>query len=528
MSIKKRLYLSVGVVAIVLIGLALFSTITIRETEKSIVDIEKYPEIQALIGSRTIDHFKWVDALQETIFLGKEFTGQIDPTKCALGQWYYNFTPPKELEDTYKKIEEPHRRFHATAPKIIEAVKKGNRALALKIYQEETLPLLEQAQRSLTELNLSMSQIITGKLKDIESLESKMLSITVIIYAGIIGALLLGFTLFIVKPVKKGLSEISERIQEFSMGDFSKEININSNDEIGKMASELNKMAKKLKEIIYEIKSTADSVASASNQLSAASEQMSRGIQEHSDRSSQIASSAIEMSQTIMDIAKNTSNIAATAKDAERIAQDGGTIVNKSIKEVDSIAETVNETAKMISLLGERSKQIGEIVNVIRDIADQTNLLALNAAIEAARAGEQGRGFAVVADEVRKLAERTAKATSEIADMINTIQSEVEKVVSSMQNVAKKTKTGVELSEQAGNALQSIVDSITNLNSMIQQIASATEEISRTSESISSDIEVIANISKESSASAEQVASSAIELAKLASNLQSIVEQFKV
>ncbi len=528
MTIKKKLYLAVGVISIILTGLALFTAILINQIKVYLANIQGYPEIQALIGSRTIDHYKWVDALRETIFLGKEFTGQIDHTKCALGQWYYSFTPPKELEDVYKKIEEPHKKLHATALRIINAVKKRNRTLALKIYEEETKPLLEQVQQALTELRLGVKKIIDREIASIQSSENRMLRATIIIYAGIIGALLLGFMIFIVKPVKNGFSEISEWIREFSEGNLSKEINIHSNGEIGNMASEFDKMAKKLREIIADLKSTADNVASASNQLSAASEQMSRGIQEQSDRSSQIATSAIEMSQTIMDIAKNASNIALTAKEAEKIAQEGGEIVNKSIKEVEAIAETVNETAKMISLLGERSKQIGEIVSVISDIADQTNLLALNAAIEAARAGEQGRGFAVVADEVRKLAERTAKATSEIADMIKTIQGEVEKVVSSMQGATEKTKIGVELSEQARNALQSIVHSINSLNSMIQQIASATEEISRVSESISSDIETIANISKESYVSSEQVASSAFELAKLASNLQSISEQFKV
>jgi methyl-accepting chemotaxis protein len=275
---------------------------------------------------------------------------------------------------------------------------------------------------------------------------------------------------------------------------------IERNDEVGQLLTAMGKMAEKLKGIMAELKSTADNVASASNQLSASSEQMSRGTTEQSGRASQIATSSSEMSQTVIDIAKNASNIASAAGDAAKTAQDGGNVVNKSVQEVKAIADTVSETAKMVSSLGERSKQIGEIVSVINDIADQTNLLALNAAIEAARAGEQGRGFAVVADEVRRLAERTAKATSEIGDMIKAIQDEVQKAVTSMNEGTKRVNVGVELSTQAGNALNGIVKSVNNLQTMVQQIASATEEMSTVSETISGDIETIASVSKETSA----------------------------
>ncbi len=179
------------------------------------------------------------------------------------------------------------------------------------------------------------------------------------------------------------------------------------------------------------------------------------------------------------------------------------------------------------SIIIARQKNIGEIVSVIKDIADQTNLLALNAAIEAARAGEQGRGFAVVADEVRKLAERTSKATSEIGSMIGAIQDEVQKAVASMNEGTKRVEIGVEYSSNAGEALKNIVRSVDNLQSMVQQIASATEEMSTVSEQISSDIETIANVSKETSAGSEQIAQSSSDLARLASKLSDLVRQFR-
>jgi methyl-accepting chemotaxis protein len=178
--------------------------------------------------------------------------------------------------------------------------------------------------------------------------------------------------------------------------------------------------------------------------------------------------------------------------------------------------------------LGEKSKQIGAIVAVINDIADQTNLLALNAAIEAARAGEQGRGFAVVADEVRKLAERTAKATSEITQMIGSIQDEVDKAVYAMNHTNEKVNVGLQYSVEAGEQLKAIVQSVTSLQSMVQHIASATEEMSTTSEAISGDIQAVAGGAKEISGGSDQIAHSSSELARLAGQLKNIADQFKV
>jgi methyl-accepting chemotaxis protein len=195
---------------------------------------------------------------------------------------------------------------------------------------------------------------------------------------------------------------------------------------------------------------------------------------------------------------------------------------------VREIATTVDDLAKLMMSLGDGSKQIGEIVSVIKDIADQTNLLALNAAIEAARAGEQGRGFAVVADEVRKLAEKTAHSTSEIGNMIKAIQDETDKAVVSMEEGTKKVAVGVDLANQAGDSLHKIVESVQNLQGMVQQIASATDEMSTVSEQISNDIEVIADVSKETSASSTQISQEAVNLSKLSIDLKNEAGHFRV
>jgi len=335
-------------------------------------------------------------------------------------------------------------------------------------------------------------------------------------------------TLVINRLISAPLKEVIQLTGRIAEGDLTQSITATSTDEIGLLASTTAAMAGKLKAVITETKSASENLASASEELSTSSGQMARGMGEQSQRAAQIATSSEEMSQTVIDVARNSSAMAGSADDTARIAREGEVIVNKSVEEVKAIAETVKESSRLITSLGERSQQIGDIINVIKDIADQTNLLALNAAIEAARAGEQGRGFAVVADEVRKLAERTTKATAEIAGVIKAIQDEVQSTVRNMEQGTRRVETGVELVNNAGSALQSIVRSVEGLREMVQHIAAATEEMSTVSEQISSDIESIANVSRDTSSGSEHISGSAAELAKLSVNLQALVGQFKV
>ena len=351
----------------------------------------------------------------------------------------------------------------------------------------------------------------------------------------VILAVIVGFAIFFAQLIIGGLQKqlggepayVTGIVQRVAEGDLLLTIEYNEKYENSLLAN-MKIMVEKMKKVMGDVKSTADNLASASQELSASAEQMSRGVSEQSGRATQIATASTEMSQTIVDVAKNSSNIASSASDTVKVADSGKAIVTKSVEEVQAIAETVNESAKLVSSLGERSKQIGDIVSVIKDIADQTNLLALNAAIEAARAGEQGRGFAVVADEVRKLAERTAKATSEISGMIKSIQEEMEQAVVSMEDGTKRVETGVEFSAQAGEALQNIVGSVSELQMMVQQIATATEEMSTASEQISGDIDTIASVSKETSVSSDEISKASSDLAHLAGNLQTVVGMFKV
>ena len=354
----------------------------------------------------------------------------------------------------------------------------------------------------------------------------------IMIIIGVIAlVLIVGVNLFIFSFTKKIMNPLVNMVDtanRLADGDLTFAVDVDRKDEIGQLLEAMSNMVEKWRHVVNEVKSVSDNIASAGHQLSASAEQISRGSSEQAGRASQVATATEEMSQTVIDIARNANNIAASSAETLNLAREGETIVHRSVNEVKEIAQTVDESASLVRSLGERSKHIGEIVNVINDIADQTNLLALNAAIEAARAGEQGRGFAVVADEVRKLAERTALATSEISDMIKANTDEVFRAVDSMENASSKVNAGVELSSQAGGALEVIVKKADELQIMVQQIASATEEMSATAEEVSKDIEQIALVSKESSSSSEQTTQAALELSSLSTNLQTTVGEFRL
>lgn len=331
----------------------------------------------------------------------------------------------------------------------------------------------------------------------------------------------------IAAPLQHGV-KLAEAIKGGDMTNKIEASLMERGDEIGQLMKSLSGMSEKLRGLIGNISQSSNQIASASEELSSTAEQMSRGMQQQTSQTSQIASAMEEMSATVLEVAKNSQSASSSAIEASSTAQRGGEVVTRTISGMMSIAATVEQSARTIGELGKSSDQIGEIVAVIDDIADQTNLLALNAAIEAARAGEQGRGFAVVADEVRKLAERTTKATKEIAQMIKTIQKDTGSAVAAMDAGTKEVKEGVDLANQAGESLVQIVDAVHKVNDMIRQIATAAEEQSNAAEEISKSVEEIASITKETSSGSNQTATASHELSKMATELQGTVGQFKI
>ena len=317
-------------------------------------------------------------------------------------------------------------------------------------------------------------------------------------------------------------------LEALSKGDLTVSVEMDKDSYLNELAIDLEKSIKELRRTLLHVQESVAATASASNQISSSTEEMAAGAQEQSSQTGEVASAIEEMTTTILQSAKNSEDAAIAAKNSGQIAKEGGAVVRDTVEGMDRIAKVVKKSADTVQALGNSSNQIGEIVQVIDDIADQTNLLALNAAIEAARAGEQGRGFAVVADEVRKLAERTTKATKEIASMIKQIQHDTTEAVESMNEGTKEVEKGKILADKAGASLEQIIKSTDEVMDIIAMLAAATNEQSAASEQISKNVESINNVAQESASGIQQIAKASEDLNRLTNSLEEAVSQFKI
>ncbi|MBD9466212.1 methyl-accepting chemotaxis protein [Pseudomonas sp. Pdm06] len=361
--------------------------------------------------------------------------------------------------------------------------------------------------------------------RDAESAQARTLQLISTLLALLMGVIA---AVIITRQITGPLRETLAVVERIASGDLSQNVIVTRRDELGVLQQGIARMGVTLRDLISGIRDGVTQIASAAEELSAVTEQTSAGVNSQKVETDQVATAMHEMTATVQEVARNAEEASQAAAAADGEARAGDKVVSEAIAQIERLASEVVRSTDAMTVLQQESDKIGSVMDVIKAVAEQTNLLALNAAIEAARAGEAGRGFAVVADEVRGLAQRTQKSTEEIEGLVAGLQNGTQQVAAVMNNSRSLTDSSVALTRKAGESLGNITRTVSNIQSMNQQIAAAAEQQSAVAEEISRSIINVRDVSEQTAAASEETAASSVELARLGNQLQMMVSHFRV
>lgn len=495
------------------------------------VDAKKNQELKAFIDERSKKSSEILTEIEKTNLDGK-------------------------ARELLSAVNQSRQKYRDTRTKVIELALENKNAEAYALYSHSLDPIANEYITNLRELSNYYSTLAEqSNVSNKEHAEKAVITSLVVM---VVALLILVFSgIFITKSITGPVSVMVAVCAELAAGDFrDKPRKLLRKDEIGKLADALAQMRDMLRSLMKQVSHSAEQLAAASEELTASAEQsaqaanqvavsitdVAKGAEEQLHAANDTSAVVEQMSASSEQIAATTSGVAAQSAQAAAKATSGNQAVEKAVAQMIQIENTVNTSAKVITELGERSKEIGQIVDTISGIAGQTNLLALNAAIEAARAGEQGRGFAVVAEEVRKLAEQSQEAAKQISGLIAHIQGDTEKAVAAMDHGTREVKHGAEVVNASGQAFREIVSLINQVSDQVKEISAAIEQtaigsqqivgsvqrIDQLSKRVSGEAQTVSAATEEQSASMEEVASSSQSLAKLAQDLQTAVSKFQM
>jgi methyl-accepting chemotaxis protein len=438
----------------------------------------------------------------------------------------------RQLETALKGMEQLNATFgtlHADRLKQLEAALIGYRA-AVQRFTAANADVVSSSKETLDE-GQAITQVSAAlydfqlNARDENISQARTLQITCALLALILGILAAAI---ITRQITRPLQDTLDVVERIASGDLSQSVAVTRRDELGVLQQGIQRMGSTLRDLIGGIRDGVTQIASAAEELSAVTEQTSAGVNSQKVETDQVATAMNEMSATVQEVARNAEQASHAAANADKEARAGDKVVGEAIVQIERLASEVVRSADAMTRLEQESDKIGKVMDVIKAVAEQTNLLALNAAIEAARAGEAGRGFAVVADEVRGLAQRTQQSTEEIEALVSGLQNGTRQVSSIMLSSRELTDSSVALTRKAGTSLESITQTVSGIQAMNQQIAAAAEQQSAVAEEISRSIISVRDVSEQTASASEQIAASSVELARLGNQLQMMVSHFRV
>ncbi|QJP93740.1 MULTISPECIES: methyl-accepting chemotaxis protein [Pseudomonas] len=483
---------------------------------------------QMPLSDERFEQFQAVTAAKEAFILaryevrGYTATANADTEQKAVGQLDVAIASLKQLNVHFSGTQQDAMRQLETAltnyRSALQAFKNAN-SEAVQARKEMT----DQGATIVT-LSEQLYQIQLDR-RDIESAQARTLQLISTLLALLVGVIA---AFIITRQITRPLQETMAVVDRIASGDLSHNVIVTRRDELGVLQQGIARMGVTLRDLISGIRDGVTQIASAAEELSAVTEQTSAGVNSQKVETDQVATAMHEMTATVQEVARNAEEASQAAAAADGEAREGDKVVNEAIAQIERLASEVVRSTEAMSVLQQESDKIGSVMDVIKAVAEQTNLLALNAAIEAARAGEAGRGFAVVADEVRGLAQRTQKSTEEIEGLVAGLQNGTQQVSAVMNNSRALTDSSVALTRKAGESLENITRTVSNIQSMNQQIAAAAEQQSAVAEEISRSIINVRDVSEQTAAASDETAKSSVELARLGGQLQQMVSHFRV
>ncbi len=576
-GLGKKIFSAVLPILILLAVLAAWSVNGLDVIINNVSTIDTSRSLQTNLLQREIDHLKWAQTVSNFVNNEKatELSAQVDHTLCAFGKWYYGEDRKKteatfpDIKSMLSDIETPHQKLHQTAVAIKKLRVEGNPAEAKAIFDKDSQEQLKKVQDILGEIRNFLTQKTDAQNKHmhLESQNTRQGVLSVAVLAILLGCV---SSFLVIRSISKALKATVAYAHEVDAGNLAAKISINQKDEVGVLAQTILKMVHALQgkikeadqksaeaqnearlaqiataeateakaraerakaegmiEAAVQLEKIVEVISSASEEISSQVEESSRGAELESQRVDQTATAMEEMTATVLEVARNASKASQSASNARDKAVEGSNIVAQVVAGIESVQAVSNIMKVDMDSLGKQAESIGRVMGVISDIADQTNLLALNAAIEAARAGEAGRGFAVVADEVRKLAEKTMIATREVGDAIGGIQQSTKQNLDNVVRATASIAQATTLANKSGGTLQEIVTLVELTTDQVRSIATASEQQSAASEEISQSIEDINRIASETSTAMGQSAQAVVELASQAETLRVLIEKMK-